>query len=297
VQLKELVAKIRPHPFGEAGVRMSLNEVANFISEGMSNPYVRNYAMDKLAEAKARGIRVDSPRARAEVLLEVFHREKLWVPDPVNAEYMPKAHIIACDPTKPHRTPEGEEISCAAGDDCDGLTLGLGACFGAVGLHSVVVGHGYGDNRIEHVLNAVWLNERWHYADASLDKLRLGEFVPFERERVLSVPNVQVLCDARACLLGKETSFNPDDSNFVTHGIFVGVEGVPTSLAGLKSSIIWEPRPKVQWLGSRVDWVGQATNNHVAAERFTTLEKILLAGTFISATTLALNLYDRARSQ
>lgn len=296
MQLQELVTTIRPHPWGEAGVRSSLDEVARYVSKGISNPYVRTFAIDKLAEAQARGINVDTSRGRAEVLLEVFQREKLWVPDPVNAEYMPEAHLIACDPNKPHVTPEGKTLVCKRGDDCDGKTIGLGACFGAVGLNSVVVGHGYDPDggRIEHVLTMVWLGKRWHYADPSLKELKLGQCVPFTRERVLSVPNVQVLCDASSCMTGQETRFNPDDMNFVNEGIFVGVAGAPNSLAGVRSPIVWvtNEKPMVQWLGS----IGEtAAQNNQTAQRFTTLEKILLAGTFISATTLALELYDRTR--
>jgi len=297
VQAQELVATIRPHPYGEAGVRSSLEEVARYVAKGISNPYVRTYAIDKLAQAQQRGVNVDSPRARAEELLRVFQQEKLWVPDPVNAEYMPEAQLIACDPNKPHRTPDGKELVCKQGDDCDGKAIGLGACFGAVGLHSLVVGHGYeNDGRtIEHVLNMVWLGKRWYYADPSLKELRLGQCVPFTRERVLSVPNIQVLCDANSCMTGQETRFDPDDNNFVDRGIFVGVAGVPNSLAGVRSTVVWvtDARPKVQWLGQ----VGQANHEQQSQQRFTTLEKILLAGTFISATTLALQIYDRARAQ
>lgn len=298
MQLQELVTTVRPHPFGEAGVRSSLEEVARYVSKGITNPYVRTFAIDKLAEAQQRGVNVDSPRARAEVLLRVFQQEKLWVPDPVNAEYIPEAHLLACDPNKPHRNLEGKELVCKKGDDCDGKTVGLGACLGAVGLHTLVVGHGYdGDGgRIEHVLNMVWLGKRWYYADPSLKELGLGQCVPFTRERVLSVPNVQVLCDASSCMSnGQETRFNPDDSNFVNNGIFVGVSGPPTTLDGIVSKVVWvtEARPRVNWLGQ----VGEMGNNdEQSGQRFTTLEKILLAGTFISATTLALNIYDRARA-
>jgi len=296
VELQELVATIRPHPWGEAGVRSSLEEVARCVAKGITNPYVRTFAGNKLAEARDRGVKVDTARARAEVLLDVFHREKLWVPDPVNAEYIPDAHLMACDHKNPHLASDGKALVCKRAEDCDGLVVGLGACFGAVGLHSLVVGHGYDPDggRIEHVLTMVWFGKRWHYADPSLKELGLGQCVPYTRERVLSVPNVQVLCDASSCMTGQETRFNPDDSNFVTSGLYVGVAGVPTSLAGVRSPIVWvtDERPRVQWLGS----IGEAIEtNQKAAERFTTLEKILLAGTFISATTLALELYDRTR--
>jgi hypothetical protein len=296
VELQQLVATIRPHPFGEAGVRSSLDEVARYVSKGISNPYVRTYAIDKLAEAKQRGVNVDSPRGRAETLLRVFQNEKLWVPDPVNAEYMPEAHLIACDPKKPHVTPEGKTLYCKQGDDCDGKVIGLASCFGAVGLHTVIVGHGYEENHIEHVLCMAWLGKRWYYADPSLPELALGQCVPFVRERVLSVPNIQVLCDARSCMTGQESRFDPDEHNFVDKGVFVGVAGVPTSYAGMRARVVWVPdeRPPVKWLGS----IGEATppdNHQQQKQQFSTLEKILLAGTFISATTLAITLYDRAR--
>lgn len=266
---------------------MSLDEVANFVARGMSNSYVRKFATDKLAEAKRMGVSVDSPRARAEVLLRVFQNEKLWVPDPVNAEHITEAHLIACDPKTPHVGPDGKALECFEGEDCDGKVVGFLACLGSVGIHCAVVGHSYDeDKHIEHVLGVAWIGKRWYYADPSLPELALGQCVPFTRERVLSVPNVQVICDDRACIQGHEHGFNPDDSNFVSQGVFVGV-GAPPTMAGLTA--------KVMWQGSRLEWLGEVEQQSQQVKPMTTVEKVLLISTIISGATLAINIYDHMR--
>lgn len=111
----------RPHPFGEAGVRSSLEEVCKRAAEGASellgNPKhlarVRTWAIDRLHRAKARGEPADRPGDRARILLKAVQDEKLWVPDPIGIEYIPKAHLMACDgDTHDDGTP------CVKGDDC-----------------------------------------------------------------------------------------------------------------------------------------------------------------------------------
>jgi len=295
---RPFVSDVRSHPYGEQGTRTSLDRVAEFVAEGMSNAYVRSWAIDRLDEARNLGQAVDSPSARARVILKAA-QTKLWVPDPINAEYIPKAHLLACDPAKPHHDELGNEIPCLKGDDCDGLLVLCASAFGSVGMHVAIVGHGYGGDVIEHVLCVVWFNDKWNYADPSLSELRLGECVPFQRERVVSVPNIKVLCDAHACFSGAQTQFNPEQHNFVDRGIFVGVGAPPTSTAGLTTRVIWETKPKpVVWTKPRMQWLGQTQTEQEReaaqkSEHFTTLEKILIGGLAISAATLGLNLYDR----
>jgi hypothetical protein len=294
---RAFVSDIREHPYGEQGTRTSLDRVAEYVAEGISSPYVRTWAIDRLVEARDAGQTVDNPAARARVILQAA-QTKLWVPDPVNAEYIPKAHLLACDPKKPHQDEQGNDIACLGGDDCDGLLVMCASAFGAVGLHVAVVGHGYDGSSIEHVLCVVWFNEKWNYADPSLAELRLGECVPFKRERVIGIPNRQVLCDASACFSGAQTQFNPEKHNFVERGIFVGVGAPPTSMRGLTSTVMWEKKPRpVTWVKKRTQWLGQtpaeqARETAQKNEHFTTLEKILLGGLAISVVTLGLNVYD-----
>lgn len=297
---RPFVSDIRSHPYGSQGTHTSLNRVAEYVAEGISNPYVRSWAIDRLVEARDSGQPVNSAEDRARVILRAA-QTKLWVPDPINAEYIPKAHLLACDPKKPHKDEQGNEIACLGGDDCDGLLTLCASALGAVGMNVAIVGHGYsGDESIEHVICAAWFKECWNYADPSVPELRLGECVPFTWERVVSVPNIQVLCDASACFSGARTQFNPDQHNFVDRGIFVGVGSAPTTMRGLKSSVMWEKRvPAVAWSRPRTQWLGQTKTEERQTgqeDGFTTLEKILLGGLAISLTTLGLQLYDRMKT-
>lgn len=118
---------------------------------------------------------------------------------------------------------------------CDDLVTLLGACFLSVGLNTMVVGHAYGASKnISHVLTAVRVDGRWLYADPTPDDFKLGECVEFSRERILSVPNVQMLCDSDSCLTDK-SSYSPEKNDFVTRGLFVGVDGIAPKFAWLRS--------------------------------------------------------------
>ena len=362
----------------------SLDEVAKAAAKGSIDPRVRTWAIERLDKAREAGQSVKQPHERARVLLEAVQK-KLWVPDPIGAEYIPQAHLLACDPDKPKEGqvcvrgddcfaegtlvltdervgttfvavpveklkpgmkiwgldrwsvvqdvwPKGELLVDAvefdmssikgigqawltpdhhvyvvedgverritvaelepgmtvprpecAGDimggvayrkvrdirrgvdtvpcwdittddhrvylpeydvtvsQCDGLATLLGAALSAVGIYTLIVGHGYGpEKNIEHVLCAAHLPKfnsvaPWHYADPST-KLALGRCVPFKRERLLSIPNVKLLCDGSVCL-GRQ-SFDPDNLEFIEQGLFVGVGGVP-GLEGLASRVVW----------------------------------------------------------
>lgn len=126
---------------------------------------------------------------------------------------------------------------------CDDLVVLLASCFLNVGLDTMIVGHAYKDKQIEHVLCVVRVNKRWYYADPSTD-LALGQCVKYQRERLLSLPNIQVLCDDRSCLTDP-TAWDPDKHNFVTTGNFVGVDGPR------RVTFAWivEPSPPLRWLG------------------------------------------------
>ncbi|HYV99618.1 MAG TPA: hypothetical protein VE967_19320 [Gemmatimonadaceae bacterium] len=222
----------REHPFGKAGVNSSLDEVAKRVSKGAIDPGVRTWAIEMLDVARERGLSsAKTPNDRARILLSAVQK-KLWVPDPIGAEYMPAATLLACDPkTNPNKV-------CIRGDDCDGVATLLGAAWMSVGIHTLVVGHAYDDeHNIEHVLCAAHLDGRWHYGDPSTD-YQLGKCVPFTYERILSVPNVKVICDDEVCIgAGGGRSFDPDRLNFVDKGVFIGVDG----LRGLRARVVWKP--------------------------------------------------------
>ena len=236
----------RDHPFGEEGVRRSLEEVANYILKGYTHPKVVAWAQECLERArKERGVPCKTERQRAEVLLRSVQK-KLWIPDPVGTEWMAGAHLMACD-----RTTKDE--LCIAPQDCDDRVVICGSSMMAVGLYCCVVGHGYNAKQdIEHVLLTVRLDGQWAYADPSEPSLPLGKCVKPSRERVISLPNNKVICDARACFTNP-SDYDPIKSGFVEKGVFVGVNGVP---AGIPDFV--EPTPEILWkigVGTGVEWL------------------------------------------
>lgn len=201
------------------GVRTSLEEVARRAAAGGTHPRVRSWSIEQIHAARQAGRSVKGDRARAEILLQTVQRTKTWVPDPVAAEYIPGAHLLACNV-------DDKDGPCLKGDDCDGLVVLFVACCLSVGLHAMVVGHAYNSARnIQHVLGAVRINGTWLYADPSYD-FPLGKCEPFSRERLLSVPNVKVICDSNQCLIGGGTDINPEHDGFVAEGLFIGVNGI-----------------------------------------------------------------------
>jgi hypothetical protein len=86
----------RPHPFGEAGVRSSLEEVCRRAAQGASEilgdakklTRVRKWAGDQIHEARKKGERVDRAEDRARILLRAVQEKKTWVPDPIGVEHI-----------------------------------------------------------------------------------------------------------------------------------------------------------------------------------------------------------------
>lgn len=225
----------REHPFGELGVRSSLEEVAKRIADGYTHPKVRVWAIECLERARReRRIKCNTEEQRAEVLLAAVQK-KLWVPDPTGAEWMGGAHLMACDVGD-------KDAPCFHGGDCDDLVILLNSCFLSVGLGALVVGHAYDrGQQIGHVLSAARVSGKWMYADPSTD-LPLGQCVEFTRERILSVPTVKVVCDEDVCL-SNPRQWDPEESGFVEKGVFVGVDGPPT-----RPTFAWIVEPeKVRW--------------------------------------------------
>lgn len=230
----------RPHPDGEKGVRLSLDEVAKGIidtlNDGEQLVKVRTYAIELLDAAKKRGESIDNHEARARILLKGVQDDKLWVPDPVGIELMPSPELMACkDPSKP----------CLKGDDCDGLARLLGAMMSSIGIYTMVVGHSYDkDKQIEHVLIAVHNGKRWLHADPSTS-LPLGQSLPFTRERTIAIPTGEVLCDGDVCVKNSKTK--PTQIESKLQGRFVGVSGVPASASSARK-IVWLRRPRFEWI-------------------------------------------------
>lgn len=202
------------HPPGEKGVNYSLEQVAERAAKGSLDPRVRAWAIECLDRARKKDLPVKGAVARARVLLRAV-QEKLWVPDPVAAEFMAGAHLTAC---------VDKDAPCFRGGDCDDLTVLLAAAFASVGIHTLIVGHAYDKGRhISHVLAAAFASDQWWYADPSTD-FPLGKCEPFTRERLLGVPNAKFICDKDVCIGTRR--IQPEEVEPVK-GTFVGVNGLP----------------------------------------------------------------------
>lgn len=136
---------------------------------------------------------------------------------------------------------------------CDDLTVLLAAACLSVGIDTLIVGHGYnGARQLAHVLCAVHIEGKWHYADASIyngngDHHPLGKCTPFVRETLHELPSARLLCDQSQCLVAG-AEYNPAQSSQfqINGGTFVGVRGAPD---------VELPQPedfafRVRWLGS-----------------------------------------------
>jgi hypothetical protein len=234
----------RNHPRGEAGTRISCEEAAKRAAEGRLDPRTRAWAIEKIVQA-------GNPRGtlqRAEVILNALRRERIYIPDPTDAEFIPSA---AC-------TLKGCDGLMFLGEDCDGLLVSFLAAVGSIGIEGAVVGHGYEDDgQLSHVLAAVFDGKSWHLADPSTDH-PFGHVDRPKRERWIGVPGVNVLCDSLngtcdPAGIGSGIS----GSRMRPHGDFVGV-GAPMSPRGQVGSPM--PSYGVGSVGSAVmsGFVGKA---------------------------------------
>lgn len=232
----------RVQPLGEKGIFLSLEEVAKKAGEGGTRPDVRRWAIDQLDKVRKTGRNVHAQRDQAEILLAAV-QEKLWISDPVGTEFIQGAHMTACTP---------ESDMCFAGGDCDDLTVLLAAACLSIGIDTVIVGHSYNNSRqISHVLCAVFFDNTWHYADASIyngdgDHYPLGKCGPFTRETLHELPSAKLLCDENACLT---LTHSPDPyatRQWDQGGIFVGVDG---------HKIETPPLPKPEDFAYRIEWI------------------------------------------
>lgn len=283
------------HPVGEAGVRYSLEKVAELVKRAQAafrSPEIRQLALQILDDAKKAGAGIDNDEERAKAILYWVQENRIWAPDPVGTEMMTGAHLTACvNPNAP----------CFRGGDCDDLVILTASLLLAVGIYACIVGHAYrSDRQIVHVLAAAWCKGKWHYCDPSKPPGRphypFGSAQQPTRERVLALPNGKVICDQRSCFKDN-ASMHPDKIGFIDKGVFVGVDGVPADISMQELSLSHAPASRVQWVKpSRVAWVrAPGTLGQTADEIALTAaqskeqrtlsrtEKIAIAGVIVSA--------------
>jgi len=165
---------------GPAGAWTSLQQTAMKAAQGRLIPSVRSWAINRIRDA-------GSPRdklSQAQALYYALVREKLYVADPVDAEFIAGADCLLdqCG---------GLSLN---GGDCDDLTVAMVAAFESVGLRACVVSHQYATEALEHVLSAVHDGARWYYADPSSGAPFGTARVP-TREVWVAVPSLSVVCD------------------------------------------------------------------------------------------------------
>lgn len=175
---------------------------------------------------------------------------------------------------------------------CDDLSVALGSAAMSVGLWVCVVGHSYNTRKdLEHVLTSIRVGGEWKYADPSTS-WELGRCAKFSRERVLSVPDVRVLCDGDICFRNPK-QWDPIQEGFVSRGTYVGVDGVP-KFAWLEA----EPSPRgyFEWLGQEPppeeEIVKEEKKIEKTAKGLSMEGKLLLAGFALNAVALGWQIYS-----
>ena len=202
----------------------SLFEVARRSANGRLNPRLRDWAMKRIKRAGSPAD--DIGRARA--IYDAVVTEKLYVPDPVDAELIVGAHctLDRCGPLS------------FEGGDCDDLVVATSAAIESVGIPVVIVCHSYrmaGDLPAvpDHVLLAIWDKQRrrWWYADPSArPAVPMGKIVARPtREIWIGVPSMRVVCNANGPC--DQSKITPDVMSGRLSGDFVGV-GEPAAPQG-----------------------------------------------------------------
>jgi transglutaminase-like putative cysteine protease len=195
------------HPRGSLGSKRSLDKVVEFIARDRLDPRTRAWTIQKLAEAG----NPKSDYEKAKTIYDILKKEKIYVPDPFDAEFMQSA-ICTLD-------------NCGGvafhGGDCDDLAITYGSTLESIGIRAAVIGHSYReDKEIGHVIIGFWDEDaaKWIPVDLTID-LPFGETHRYTREIWLDIPSAKVICDSDVC---DRNILPPDVSDIRTKGDFVG---------------------------------------------------------------------------
>lgn len=195
------------HPRGSTGSKKSLTEVVEFIARDRLDPRTRSWTIQKLVEA-------GNPKSdydKAKAIYDVLKKEKIYVPDPFDAEFMQSA-VCTLD-------------NCGGivfhGGDCDDLAITYGSAIESIGIRAAVIGHSYReDKEIGHVIIGFWDEDRsiWTPVDLTID-LPFGETHRYSREIWLDIPSAKTICDSDVC---DRRIMPPDITDIRTKGDFIG---------------------------------------------------------------------------
>lgn len=150
------------YPVGVAGVKLSLEQIAQRIREGANDKDVQGVAFDALLKAgfNGRGPSAGTAFQRASALLAFVRSTVLYAPDPPGVEHMKSAAAMLC--LRPGL--------CIRGGDCDDNLILLGSLVMGVGIPVKVLKQTFGVGDQEHVLlEAQDDNGLWFPLDPSSD--------------------------------------------------------------------------------------------------------------------------------
>lgn len=222
----------RPHPLGQAGAKLSLEEVAKRIREGRLDPRIRAWAGEALIKAG----RPKNAFDQAQALLDALRKQAMYAPDPVGSEMIVAAKNTLC---------LDDGTLCMRIGDCDDLCVALGSALMSIGIPTKIVGQAFDRaGTPSHVLLAVETKLGWKRVDPSSDKFRVGEFFPATKEWWLDPMEATV-----------------DMSNAASSGDFVGVGRIP--MAGMLGDVgIWVYPSDIEAEKARVNarWISLATD-------------------------------------
>jgi transglutaminase-like putative cysteine protease len=172
-------------------------------------PKVIEWARSRWVAAGA----VEEDEFTARALLDAIRREKFYIPDPVDGEFIPEPECMLAD---------CDGVSFDAGD-CDDLAAAYAAALESIGITCCIIGQGFDESgSIQHVLVGVEVRPGiWMYADPT-ENYPLGEANKPTREYWVSLPGGTTLCDARpSCIKLMQGKKSPKLER--TEGDYVGL--------------------------------------------------------------------------
>jgi hypothetical protein len=160
------------YPDGAPGIRMSLEVMAQKIREGRLDPAIIGWAGQTCLAAGLDGRdRSTTPFKQGKALLDALRAQTAYVPDPYGAELIPSAAATLCL----------RKDLCLSSQDCDGLSVALGAAAMSIGIPVNIVKQAFGPDAQEHVLIAMYDGSEWQYADPSTN-MPFGQAIQAESE-------------------------------------------------------------------------------------------------------------------
>ncbi len=162
----------RPHPAGEKGAKISLDEVAERAWNARMSPRLRAWVSQVLAKAK---VSSGARREKGRAVLAAWREQVPYLADPVLGEFMATPDQILC---------LDDGGLCIVGSDCDEHAIGLAASMMSIGIPAVIIGSSHRDPT--HVPTHVYMAFQdemgdWVRMDGTI-KTPMGQVGSYSRE-------------------------------------------------------------------------------------------------------------------